>query len=394
MAIGFHEGWLGRFPRRIGAILCTLLMALNGGCPGIPGGSTSPDNGGNGQDPPDGPVVVTAEMLTPITGFGLSALEEPVTFFYSVDPLATEVRGFRVPVADGSLNSAPIGDPVITDVNLKAGVEQVLFFDPGEAGVGFYRVGIEFTLNGVPGEAESAAVVHVEGSPDPVFHQPETVRTQIAQGEVVSIIFDVRDPEGDAQWRLFYLRSTDNRTVPAAQLGTELATGVGNAGSYTLTTDNLTAGEYQLGLSATDSGTTVAGTSDQARIVTIPNELDSSPIIEVTEVHVPLPPTIEITAPGSTNVSISSGGSFTILFTGTVNEPGATGLIEVFYDLDNNVGNGFTSIAIDLPVTESSVAFPTDVAAGSYYIGATISDGINSSVTDYAAGKLIVTPAP
>ena len=105
-----------------------------------------------------------------------------------------------------------------------------------------------------------------------------------------------------------------------------------------------------------------------------------------------MPPTIAITAPGATNVSIPSSGSFTILFAGAILEPGATGTIEVFYDLDNNVGNGFTIIEDGLPVSTTSVPFPTDVPEGTYYIGATISDGINPDVTVYAAGKLSVTP--
>ena len=289
-----------------------------------------PDNGNdNGNGNTDGGV--TAEMITPSTGFGLSALEEPIALFYSVDESATDVRGFRVPVADGSLNSAAIGDRIIITSDLTPGVHQVLFFNPQEAGIGFYRVGIEFSLNGVSDDAESDAVIHVQGSPDPIFVQPSQTHTQVSQGTDVFISFDVRDPEVDVQWRLFYLSEMDSRVVPAAQLGKELKTGSGNAGTYTLNTEALAPGDYQLGVSATDSGSSIALTSDADRIVTIPSaKVPNTPIIHVTELREPMPPTIEITAPGTTNVSIHSNESFIIRFTGEIHEPGATGSIEVF----------------------------------------------------------------
>lgn len=398
MGIWFHEGRLGWLPRQAGAILGTVLLALSGGCPNVPGGSAPPDNG-NGADPTNGNGDVTAKIITPSTGFGLSALDEPVSFFYSVDESATDVRGFFVPVADGSLNSVAIGDPVISSVGLKTGIQQVFFFDPREAGVGFYRVGIVFSLNGAPGEAVSSAVIHVQGSPDPIFIQPSQPVTPVSRGDDVVIIFDVRDPEEDVQWRLFHLSETDSLNAPVDQLGTELKTGSGNAGVFTLNTGPLSPGDYQLGISATDSGASIAVTAargESDRIVTFLGVGETARIIEVLGAIEPMPPTIEITAPGSTNVSIPLGGSFTVLFNGTINEPGATGTIEVFYDTDNNRDNGFTIIpgAADLPVTRTSVEFPTNLPAGTYHIGATIFDGINAEVTVYAVGRLIVQPPP
>ena len=388
MAIGFHSGWLSRFPRHAGAIFCTVLLALCGGCPNMGGQQPPPDNG-NDNVPPDG--VTTAEIISPSTGFDMSAHDLPVSVLYSVDESATDVRGFRIPVADGSLNSAPIPDSVrvITATNLAVGVHQFFSFDPQEAGVGFFRVGIEFSLNGVEDDAESQAVIQVQGSPAPVFIQPTQTLMQVSQGTDVFISFDCRDPEGIVQWRLFYLSD------PADQLGTGLATGSGNVGMFTLPTDDLVPGDYQLGVSATDSGESVAVTvanGESDRIVTIPNLTTTTPIIRVIEASVPMPPTIAITAPGATNVTIPSGGSFTIRFTGTI-QPGATGTIDVFYDTDLDVVNGgLTFIAEGLSVSDTSVPFPANVTPGTYFIGATIFDGINDSVTDYATGKLIVTP--
>lgn len=361
------------------------------GCPGTPIGGGGGDDGD--QEEP-APSPVRAEMISPSTGFGLSALDPPVSFFYSVDESATDVRGFRVPVADESLNSAPIGERVITATNLAVGDHQVFSFDPGEAGVGFFRVGILFLLDGVEDDAESQAVIHVQGTPDPIFILPTEALTQVQKGTEVTVSCNVNDPEGDVQWRLFYLSETDLRNVLEDRLGTALATGTGNAVTFNFNTKSLDPGVYQLGISATDSGASIAATVASGRsdrIVTIPNTTTTTPILRVI---VPMPPTIEVTEPATT-VTIPTGGSFTIRFTGTILEPDAPetmGTIEIFYDLDDNVGNGFATIAADLPISTPSVQFPTDVLSGTYFIGATIFDGINSAVTDYASGKIIVTP--
>src|SRR3990167_2329963 len=173
MGIRSHGGWVARFPRRAAANLWMVLLALGGGCPDFPGTQPPPDNGDdNGAT--DGGGDVTAEIISPTTGFGLPALDPPVSVLYSVDESATNVRGFRVPVADGSLDSPPIpgSDRVIIATDLDAGVRQVFSFDPGEAGVGFFRVGIIFMLNGAEDGVESRAVIQVQGSPDPIVVQP------------------------------------------------------------------------------------------------------------------------------------------------------------------------------------------------------------------------------
>jgi len=392
-AIGSYDGWLGRFPRQAVAIMCMVFIALTVGCPNVPVGQPSTGNG-NDEEPPD--VVITSKMITPSTGFGLSALEEPISLFYSVDESATDVRGFRVPVADGVLNSAPIGERVITATNLAVGANQVLSFDPGEAGIGFFRVGILFKIDGVEEDAESQAVIRVQGSPDPIFIQPGIALSLVDRGDNVFISFDVRDPEGDVQWRLFYLSETDSLNVPQDQLGTAIGTGSGNGGSFTFPTSSLEPGDYQLGISATDSGSSIAVTvanGQSARIVTIPNLTTTAPILRVTGASVPMPPTIEVTEPATT-VTIATGESFTILFTGTILEPGATGTIEVFFDLDKNVSNGFVETIAVVPAETTSVMFPTNALPppGTYFIGALIFDGVNPEVTDYASGSIIVAP--
>lgn len=392
-AFGSDDGWLGRFPRQAGAILCMVFLALSGGCPNIPGSQPPPDNG-NDNEPPDGDT--TAQIITPSTGFPMSVLDLPVSIRYSVDEAATNVRGFYFPVADGSQDSLQIpgSERQITATDLKVGIHQFFSFDPEEAGVGFFRVGIIFNLDGVEDDAESRAVIHVQGSPDPIFIHPTEALTQVDRGDDVFISFDARDPEGDVQWRLFFLSETDSRDNPADLLGTGLATGSGNAGTFTLPTGTLEPGDYQLGISATDSGSSIAATvasGKSGRIVTIPSASVSTPKLKVVAAGQALPPTIEVTEPATT-VTIPTGGSFTIRFTGTILEPGATGTIEVFYDDNVIVGDGFVLIGLPLAASATSVGLPTDVLQGTYFIGATIFDGINSDVTDYAIGKIIVTP--
>jgi hypothetical protein len=117
-----------------------------------------------------------------------------------------------------------------------------------------------------------------------------------AVGTDVAISFDAGDPEGDVQWRLFYLSETDSRELPPDQLGTQIGPpGSGNVGNATLSTSGLNPGDYELGLSATDSGMSIANTvaaGDLERIVTIPNTATRGPIVRVVaEVDV-VPPTL------------------------------------------------------------------------------------------------------
>ncbi|MCH7840499.1 MAG: FG-GAP repeat protein, partial [Planctomycetes bacterium] len=61
---------------------------------------------------------------------------------------------------------------------------------------------------------------------------------------------------------------------------------------------------------------------------------------------------------------------------------------------DRDDGNGFVSLATDSLAPESKktllVPFPTDLAEGTYNIGAKILDGINAPITRYADGQVVV----
>ncbi len=380
-----------RFGRRAIAASFFLLSLTIGGCPGF-GVVPPPDNDNGGGDGGSGSGGIRAEIVTPSSSFGVSMLDPPVQVRYNVSTGATDVRGFRLPVADLSPGGAPIGDPAIVATALLTGTNRFFDFDPEEAGVGFFRVGILYVQDGVEKRAESQAVIQVQGSPDPAFIQPVDPVTVVQQGTAVTVSFDCRDPEGQVQWRLFYLSSGDSRTVPPDRLGTQIAVGSGNVGAFTLQTTDLDSDDYTLGLAATDSGSSISATvaaGQTDRIVTLPGSTGTTPVIRVRTADGVTPPTISITAP-NTDVSLYRDDPFTIRFVGAIFEPGASGTIEVFYDADTNVTNGFTLIDDELPSATTSLAFPAGVPAGTYYIGATIRDGINNPVTAYSAGRLTV----
>jgi len=362
-------------------------MALVAACtPGTPGNDNGIDNGGGSLDD------IHAAIVSPSTSFPLSALGSPVSVLYTVsgaDP--DSISGFYVP-AEGE------GDLVIipTAIDLPPGTNRAFNFDPSTVGVGRYRVGIRVVHAGVTEDFISIGVIEVQGPPAPVFRQPAG-DVQITQGTDVSIAFDAGDPEGDVEWRLFYLTPQDSRDEPPDELGTQLAVGAGNIGLFTFSTSGLEPGEYEIGISATDSGFSVATTVAQMdidRIVTIPGNGVPGRKINVIVEPEPMPPAISILVPGVSDVPIFGNETLALQFTGVVREPGAVGQIDIFFDSDTNPENGFTLIASDLSVGASSFRLPGDLPEGTYRIGACIRDGVNPEVCAYAVGRVIVVRVP
>jgi len=369
------------------SLLGLCLSLLVGGCPSGP-------SGGDGNEPPAGQDV-TAEIVSPSSSFGISVLDDQaITVLYSVVGEPDDISGFYVPVADGGTNAAPIGDPIVIAMDLDAGTNQFFSFVPSSAGVGFYRVGVLVTVGSEQMREESTGIIQVEGPPTPHFILPDRAIMPVVVGGDVRIKFDAGDPEDEVQWRLFYLKSTDSLTAPVDQLGTQLGQpGSGNQGEFIWNLGALPVGDYRLGLSATDSGFSIAGTVDREqldRIVTIPNDDVTTPIIRVVAEIVPMPPTLTFTAPGASDVSLFRNQAYSIQFTGKINELNTTGTIEIFRDSDRLPANGFTLLASELSPSTTSLALPTNLPEGTYNIGGTIRDGINSPVTTYATGKITV----
>lgn len=241
-------------------------IALPLGCTGVP----SDSNNGDG-DNTNGNGTGTTRIINFSTNFSVSQLDPPISVLYNVEGEPDLISGFFRPVADNSADPEPLGDPVITDIGLEPGMNHFSFV-PAVAGIGFFRVGLVMLDAAQESTVESSAVVRVEGPPDPAFFQPIEAITEVVQGEEVPVTFDAGDPEGEVQWRLFLLASADSRESSPDQLGTALDVGQGNVGVFSVATAALSPGDYQLGLSATDTGLSISATvtaGQTYRIVTV-----------------------------------------------------------------------------------------------------------------------------
>jgi len=384
-----NRKWFGRVfgPWTVGLALVASVVLT--GCP------TTPANTG-GPTEPSAPRGVSVEIVSPTTGFGISVLDDqPLTVTYTVTGTPDEIRGFYVPVAGSDPTSEPTGDRVIIDGNLEPGEKKFFSFIPADAGVGFFRVGVIVVVGTQQILRESTGVIQVQGTPDPRFLEPDQDITIVEQGNPVTIRFDVGDPEGDVRWRLFYLAPGASRISPPDQLGVTLGQpGSGNAGQFVWDVDGLPPGDYELGLAATDSGSTVAQTvanGQTDKVFTIPSDTVSTPIIRIVEPATSTPPTLTFTKPGNDDIELFRDETFTIRFEGKVLVDGATGTIDIFYDDDRTTSNGVKLIADDVPASTTTAEFPNDLEEGTYNVGGTIRDGINQPVTVYATGQVIVS---
>ncbi len=262
------------------------LLPLLVGCPTAPGDGPPPDdNNGNGT-PPDGTDVVTVEVVNFTANSAISELDPPVSVLFTATAEPDSIAGFYQPVIGNAAGAIAIGDRVIPPLAedlmpVSPNELQQYKFDPQAAGVGFYRLGLLYTVGSDEFLAESDGIVRVQGAPNPIFIQPTELIKLAEQGDDVPILFDAGDPEGDVRWRLFYLNLSRGESVdddvPPGSLGTELMLGSGNVCiGCTLPTGGLLPGEYELGLSATDSGFSVAATPAN-RVVTT----ESGPVIRV-----------------------------------------------------------------------------------------------------------------
>lgn len=379
----------GLFGFLLTGIVAVLALSITG-CP--PGVSMPSDGGGSDGGGSTTTGSTNAQIIVPLN-FGLSEADTSISIQYTVPDTATDVRAFAIQVENDGADAAAIGDPQLIATGLAAGGGQAFTFDPSEVGVGFYRLRVSFVFDGVEEVAESVAAIEVQGKPAPSFVRPTVTQLKVVQGDKVAISFDAGDPQGEVEWRLFYLRETDPRDAIPSALGVELTTGTGNAGVFDWSTAAVPPGVYELGVSATDSGSTVAATATAGsvdRIVTIPNSTVTTPRVEIISPDSAELPFVQITAPGKDDVRVFQDQDFLINWDAKVFADGATGTVEVFYDTDTDVDNGFVSITKDRPLSVTTVQFPANVAEGTYFIGATIRDGVNPPQTAYSEGTIEV----
>ncbi len=242
----------------------------------------------NGNANENSSADITGDIISVRTDRQVSALESFLSILYMVSgtPDGTNVDAFFVPVTGVFPNFQEAGSRVTIATGIAVGSNQAFNFEPAISGPGEFLVGLEVTPPG--GETIdilSAGRIQVLGPPDPRFIQPVDSVTTVQRGDDVFVSFDAGDPEDNAQWRLFLLAEADSRATSADLLGEEISTGTGNVGSAIISTSDLEPGDYQLGLSATDSGDSVVRTAtqgDPSRIITITN----GPVIRVVEVLV------------------------------------------------------------------------------------------------------------
>lgn len=271
------------FSRPVGLLVAGVVILPMIGC--VP---TSPPD----EDPPDVVDIgggVEAAITAPTSSFGISVLEDPISVFYTITGAtgSVSVSGFFVPVDAADPDGAGIGSRVIVDTRAFTSGTDFFAFDPGTAGIGFFRLGILVSVDGVELDPlESSSSIEVEGTPDPAFVTPTDAVSEWTQGDDILITFDAGDPQNEVQWRLFLLDETDPRDVAINELGEQLATGSGNTGQFILSTVDRDLGAYEIGISATDWGGTISATvaaGFSSRIVTIPNNVQSGRVIRIVE---------------------------------------------------------------------------------------------------------------
>ncbi len=378
-------------------VLAAFTITLVSGCP-----SVSTDGGGGdgngGTDNTGTGGVLAGDIINIRTTTKISELDPFVSVLYNLDnvPAGADIRGFYIPVTGTIGSYMDSGDLVVVATGLLSVDGQSFRFDPGSVGPGSYQVGVAVTTIGSETQFRSRAAIDVQAAPDPTFILPNVSVSEISQGTSVPVTFDTGALDTSVQWRLFLLQNSDSRTSSADIIGTELVIGQGNIGAFTLSTDALLPGDFQLGLSATLSGASIAATVAQGNENLIVTNVDG-PIVRVVTPQGAILPTLTFTTPGSTSVSVTQPANFTIEFLATVLQPGATGTIELFYDTDRDPLNGFISLAgaASLPTTQTTFAVDSSLLpVGIFNIGGSVFDGINDEVFTYATGTLQVVAAP
>ena len=286
--------------RRLGGGFCAVLLLLAAGCPQVPEDSTGNGNSNTNGSTSDGSITAT---IINVSGFiQISELEEPLSVLYNVSaPDGASVESFYVRVGEETRfpisGSLPLGDGQFG-------------FDPIQASVGTYQVGLQVTSATDQLTVISTGLIQVQGSPAPVFFQPAGDVTR-AVGDEVAVTFDARDPEDDVKWRVFYLADSDSRTAPADELGTELTPpGEGNVGSRILTTAGLAPGNYEIGISAVDGGDSISSAvakGDDDRIVTV-----FGPIVRILQPFDTSLPVISVVSPGASSETLFRDEGFDI----------------------------------------------------------------------------------
>jgi hypothetical protein len=371
----------------LGLVLATVIgltVACNQGTPG----------GGSNENSAPGPLFCS--IINIPGNFQIQVgTELPLTVIYNVDAAAENVRGFYVAVAGSAADAPEIGDDVIVAENLLPGEGHTFTVQLAAIPAGFYRVGIRGTKGGSEGRCTSSGTLELTSGAQPEFTQP-FADVAVDQGDDVQVGFDVHDPAGSVQWRLFYISTNGPFDTAADEIGTLIRTGTGNSAPVLWNTGGVDLGVYFVGLSTTASGQSVADTVAAGNAAAVRTILDPFTITvqEPTAPPSATSPLIEVTQPSSrVPIPLGKPGEFVVQFTGTIRVSNPINpKIDVYLDRDNRPGSGNEiPVALGLaPDARSAVVNTEQLAEATYYVYARINDGVSTAVTDYAPGRLEV----
>lgn len=311
--------------------------------------------------------------------------EQRLTILYSVPPSESRVTAFyRLLSGPASSGGLPLGVEEIISEDLPAVLNGSFVFDTADLRPGFYQMVIS-----AGGQMyASVGTIELQGPPSPLFLDPAASVTVVA-GARIGVVADVGDPQGRAQWRLFFQAADapqmDEGTLPGGQLlGMRLAEGTGNRVEFTWDTTNVGVGAYRLGLSATDSGFTIPGAVQSGETETIVTRYSENTVTVTSPPSESLPPTLDFT----TENRIAFGGEPVEIDFSAQTFEGPDFVVTVYY-----VFAGIqTTIATITDRTVASVTFDTtDLVTGVYEVGGSISDGQNPVVEVPIAGRVRIS---
>ncbi len=369
-----HAWPLMCMPLLVSGMLAVGFLTALSGCP-VPGDGNGNAINGNTQPPP------SAFGILNILSNAAFSSEVALTIFYSVPESAQDVEAFyRVLDAPANQGGEPIGIQETIAENLPAGSNRSFVFDTAGLNPGFYQLGVRT-------EDEtylSVGTIELQGPPDPEFIEPAD-DVVVRAGNEVDVVVDVGDPEGEANWRLFYQDANaplaeEGQAPDGSLLGTRLAEGEGNSIDFAWDTSNVTPGEYRLGISATDVGATIgevvaAGGAD----VIVTAYSDAVVTIRPADTAAE-PPVLTFTTNDQT---VLIGDTIEIVFTAETFE-GDQFLVTLYYVLQGEDDDGEEEQTVFATITDpdvTSAPFDTeDLEPGIYEIGGTIDDGVNPPV--------------
>lgn len=367
----------------LGSVLLIITLLIIVGCfpppqRGNGAGDGEPVANGGGE------AVSAVRILNFLTDVGFSDDRE-LTVKYSTPQNASDVVGFwQILTGRASEGGSPTGIEEVIAEGLPAGSGSFIF-DTTDLGAGFYQLGVR-----ADGEVGlSRGTIDIQGPPNPIFTLPDRDLT-VNAGTPVSMAVNVGDPQGKAQWRLFFQDEDEPRVQQLQEkdggelLGEQLALGSGNTAALSWRTTNVPVGVYVLGLSATDSGLSVEGAFESAQdfqIITSYSDATVEIRLGFTDVKVP---SFRFE---SGDLVAFAAESVEIEFRANTFE-GDEFVVEVFYIFADQT----TLIEQVTDPDVSSVEFRTaGLVSGEYVITATVSDGVNPIVETDEDDQITVT---